>query len=263
VPGVIFIHFFNGEKMRTNWFESFFRGLALEFWRKAVSREETERDVNFIESEFGLPGGSQILDIPCGNGRHSVELAKRGYAMTSVDLSDEFVEETRHAANENRLRINCSRMDIRALHVDEKLDGAFCFGNSFGYLDRQANAKFLADVSRCLKPQAKFLIETAVTAESLLPGLQLRRWHRVADIIVISENRYDATESQLYTEYTFIRGGVIESGIATYSVYTVAELKTLLSSCGLLITGLYGSRDRGPYRLGDRLFICAKKIGEV
>ena len=49
----------------------FFRGLALEFWRNAVSAEQTAADVDFIEGELGLAIASRVLDIPCGNGRHS------------------------------------------------------------------------------------------------------------------------------------------------------------------------------------------------
>jgi len=245
--------------MRTNWFEDFFRGLALEFWRQAVTPQETEQDVHFINSELALPQGSRVLDIPCGNGRHSVELAKRGYAMTSVDLSSEFIAEAQQSANQNGVSLDCFRADMRAIHFEEHFDGAFCFGNSFGYMDREANRKFLQEISRCLKPGAKFVVETGVAAESLLPGLQVRRWHRLGDIIVLGENRYDPLESKLHTDYTFIRGKIIESGTATYSVYTVAELKGLFRSCGLLVTGLYGSRERHPYHLGDRLFFVAKK----
>jgi len=46
--------------MRTNWFEDFFRGLALEFWRQAVTPQETEQDVHFINSELALPHGSRV-----------------------------------------------------------------------------------------------------------------------------------------------------------------------------------------------------------
>src|SRR5438034_8125068 len=51
--------FRSGEQMRTNWFEDFFRGLALEFWRQAVTPQETEQDVHFINSELALPQRSE------------------------------------------------------------------------------------------------------------------------------------------------------------------------------------------------------------
>ena len=77
--------------MQTNWYETSFHGLALEFWRNVVTTEQTSSEADFIEAELGVPAGSQILDMPCGNGRHSVELAKRGHTMTAVDLSTECV----------------------------------------------------------------------------------------------------------------------------------------------------------------------------
>jgi SAM-dependent methyltransferase len=245
--------------MRTNWFEHFFHGLALEFWRNAVTPQETQQDVNFIEAELSLSEASRILDIPSGNGRHSVELGKRGYVMTSVDTSGEFTAEAQRSANANRVRLDCIQMDMRAVDFDEKFDGAFCFGNSFGYMDRTANAEFLRAVSRCLKPDAKFVVETGVAAESLLPGFQARRWHRVGDIIALSESRYDALESELHTDYTFIRGEAVQSGTAMYRVYTVAELKSLFATCGFAVTAIYGGRDRHTYHLGDpRLFLTAR-----
>src|SRR5205823_7127782 len=159
--------------------------------------------------------GSRVLDIPCGNGRHSLEFAKRGYAMSCIDLSDEFIAEARQSANANGVHLDeCIRMDIRDINFQERFDGAFCFGNSFGYLDREANAKFLKNISRSLKPGAKFVVETGLAAESLLPGLQARRWYRFGDIIALSENRYDTLASELHTDYTFIRGGSIECGTA-------------------------------------------------
>jgi SAM-dependent methyltransferase len=182
--------------------------------------------------------------------------------MTCVDLSNEFVAEARNLADESGVNLKCLTMDMRDIDFKETFDGAFCFGNSFGYMDRDSNLDFLTRIARSLKPGANFMMETGVIAESLLPSLPARRWHRVNDIIVISENRYDASESELHTEYTFIRGGVMESGTATYRVYTVAELKALLASCGLVVTAMYGSRDRTPFHLGDRLFLTVRKMGK-
>src|SRR5215831_1583258 len=110
--------------MRTNWFEGFFHGLALEFWRIAVTPKETEQDVNFVEMELSVPKGSRILDIPCGNGRHSLEFAKRGYAVTGIDLSDEFVAEARRSANTEGVSVDCIQMDMRAIHFEDAFDGA-------------------------------------------------------------------------------------------------------------------------------------------
>ena len=49
--------------------------------------KNTVREVDFLLEELELPPGASILDVGCGTGRHSIELAKRGYTLTGVDLS--------------------------------------------------------------------------------------------------------------------------------------------------------------------------------
>ncbi len=145
--------------MQSNWQETFFRGVALDAWRRILNPEMTRTEVDFLERALSVDSGSQILDIPCGNGRHAIELAGRGYNMTGLDLSDEFIAEARHA----------TPLPVRSW-VSE-FDGAYCFGNSFNYLTWEETRQFLAAMARSLKPGARFVVDTGMAAESLLPSL--------------------------------------------------------------------------------------------
>src|SRR5438067_1572377 len=80
-----------------NWYESFFHGLALDLWRKAIPPEQTKAEAEFLVNHLNCESGAQLLDLPCGNGRLSFEMAKRGYQVTGVDISVEFIEEA-HAS---------------------------------------------------------------------------------------------------------------------------------------------------------------------
>jgi len=73
--------------LEVQWFETFFQGVAVEFWNRVVPSAVTLAEVDFLERTLAASPGSRLLDIPCGNARHSVELARRGYRMTGVDLS--------------------------------------------------------------------------------------------------------------------------------------------------------------------------------
>src|SRR5580693_9318148 len=84
--------------MQSNWQAEFFRGVALEFWRRAMSPEHTRAEADFLEKVLAAAPSAQLLDVPCGNGRHAVELAGRGYRLTGVDSSEEFIAEARHAS---------------------------------------------------------------------------------------------------------------------------------------------------------------------
>jgi SAM-dependent methyltransferase len=246
--------------MQKNWYENFFHGVALDLWRKAVTPEQTRAEVDFLEHALGLPRSGEVLDNPCGSGRHSLELAARGYRVTGIDLSAEFLAEARAAAGARGLDVEFQQRDMRAIDVEEKFDGAFCFGNSFGYFDYYESCAFLSAISRSLKPGARFALESGLAAESLLPKLETRRWLQIDDILFLSSNRYDATESRLDIQYTFIRDGHADTREASSFVHTLAEIRRMLSDAGLQPLEYYSSLDRQPYELGcQRLLLIAQK----
>ncbi len=180
--------------------------------------------------------------------------------MTGVEIADEFIREARDRAAATDLNVEWLLGDMRLLPWQAEFDGAFCFGNSFGYLDNAGMKAFVAALSRTLKPGTHFVLETGMAAESILPGLQLRRWFRVDNILLLIDSQYDTAESRLDNEYTFVRGGKIETRSASHWVYTVAEIRRLLDQVGLTTQALYGSLDEQPFQLGStRLILVAQK----
>jgi cyclopropane fatty-acyl-phospholipid synthase-like methyltransferase len=251
--------------MQSQWFETFFQGLAVEFWNRIVPQAATLADVAFLQSALRLAPDARVLDVPCGNGRHSIELARRGCRVTGVDISQEFLAAARRAAAAAGMdfdgRIGDMRMlDSAALRAGGAFDGAFCFGNSFGYLDREGVVAFLDGVSACLKPDGRFAVETGCAAESLLPAFTKSRWMRAGDIVMLSEARYAAEESRLDVDYTFLQGSRVEARPASSHVFTVRELKHLFGQAGFRVTALHASATGEAFTLGGpRLILLAAK----
>jgi len=259
----------------SNWYEPFFHGIPLDLWRKAVSPQQTTAEADFLIKALGCEAGAHLLDVPCGNGRLSLELAQRGYRVTGIDISEEFIQEAQAAAltlsidNPNPTapdgsdllrRIEFGLGDMRRIEGEAIFDGAFCCGNSFGYLEYADMETFLSGVSRALKPGARFIVETGVAAESILPKLEGRAWYQIEDILMTSEHRYLAEESCVDTTYTFIRDGKTETRDAKYWVYTVADIRRMVERAGFAIVNLYGSTRGEPYVLGSGdLFIVVSK----
>jgi SAM-dependent methyltransferase len=242
--------------LKHQWFETFFQGPAVDFWNRAMTPALTVADVDFLEKTFDVKPGGRLLDVPCGNGRHSIELARRGYRVTGIDLSDAFL-----AAARTELDADWRKGDMRELEVEPSaFDGAFCFGNSFGYLDHTGVAAFLSALARAPKPGAKLVIETGMTAESILPTLVQQRWHRFGDLMILSENRYDPWESCLHIDYTFVRGSVIETRPTAHYVFTSAELRRMLEAAGFETLSFHAGMADEPYQLGSpRLVIIAQR----
>src|SRR5579883_3492703 len=246
--------------MDSNWQQQFFRGVALEMWRRATTQlnpSMTIEEVDFLERTLHLQPGADVLDIPCGNGRHAIALARRGYHLTGVDLSEEFIAEARASGVEHARWVQA---DMRTLDESEQFDAAYCFCNSFAYFSPREAAEFLCSIARTLRPGGRFVLDTGMVAESLLPSFQQKRWYRLGDLLMLSENRYDPTESRLDIDYTFVHNGVEETRPTSSYLFTSGELGRMHSAAGLQPTEWFGGINCEPYRMGSpRLLLVSTK----
>jgi len=221
----------------------------VEFWTLAIPHEVTASDAHYIQKTLAVPKGAHLLDVPCGNGRHSIELARRGYRMTGVDLSHEFLE----IATKSGAAVEWQRGDMRDLHLPpEAFDGAFCFGNSFCYLNYENAHAFLSSVAKALRPGARMIVETGTAAETILPALLQKRWHRTGDILTSSECRYAAEASRMDIDYTFIQNGVVETRPSSSYVFTAAEIARMFDRAGFAVESMHGSTAGDALQLGSR-----------
>lgn len=242
----------------TNWFETFFHGVTLDLWRRAIPPEQTTAEADFLMQNLNCAPGARLLDVPCGNGRLTFELASRGYRVTGVDLAEEFIEEARSRARDGSTLVDFILGDMRFIEGVGVYDGAFCFGNSFGFLEYADMEKFLAGVARALKPGARFIVNTAMTAESVLPDFEEQSCHEIGDIVTTIKERYLAEESCVDSEYIFERNGETDSRKAKHWIYTVAEIRRMLERAGFEVVICFGSLKGEPFKLGSReLFVVS------
>jgi ubiquinone/menaquinone biosynthesis C-methylase UbiE len=270
----------------SNWYEDFFHGVSLDLWRKVISPQQTKAEADFLLKTLGCNEGSHLLDIPCGNGRLSLELAGRGYRVTGIDIAAEFIEEARASA----LALSPIQTELTADNADEVArafsvwitneapgtqfvlgdmrqiageaiyDGAYCFGNSFGFLAYADMESFLGGMSRALKSGARFVIETGMAAESILQKFETEASHQIDDILLTIKEQYLAEESCIDTEYIFEQNGKVESRKAKHWIYTAGEIRRMLERAGFQVLNLYGSMQCEPYVLGaDELYVIARR----
>jgi SAM-dependent methyltransferase len=244
----------------SDWWRDFFSGPAVELWLRVPTAEQTKSEVDFLTSALELPDHAKVLDVPCGGGRHAIELAERGYRVTGVDLSTDFLKAARAESKERRLPIEWRQSEMTDLPWSGEFDAAFCFGNSFGYLDDAGNAEFLKAVGRALKPGGRFALDTGTVAECIFTSFTERRWMHIGDILFLSRATYDPVRGRLDTEYTFMKDGKGEPQPASTRIYTYSELCRLLREAGFGNCQGYSSLKREPFRLGShQLFLVATK----
>ncbi|PIP12983.1 MAG: cyclopropane-fatty-acyl-phospholipid synthase, partial [bacterium (Candidatus Stahlbacteria) CG23_combo_of_CG06-09_8_20_14_all_40_9] len=112
------------------WWKKFFD----EPYGKAILESFEERaseEVNFIEDVLSLPKNAKILDLCCGLGRHSIELAKRGYKVTGVDVTSQYLKTARAKAKEKGVKIDFIEGEMRNISFYEEFDAAINMFTSF------------------------------------------------------------------------------------------------------------------------------------
>jgi 2-polyprenyl-3-methyl-5-hydroxy-6-metoxy-1,4-benzoquinol methylase len=218
----------------SNWWETFFEGPAVDLWLQAVPPDHTEREAASIARMLGAEPGSELLDVPCGGGRVSLALARQGYRVTGVDWSSAFLDHARSSAAAGA--VQWERRDMRDLPWRARFDGAFCVGNSFGYLDDDGNVAFVEAVAAALKPGARFVLETPMVLENLLPHLDDRPWWKVGDMYLLVANEYDHARQRLEIEYTFVSNGRIDVRRGSHRAYPYRALIDLLEAAGFSVT---------------------------
>ena len=141
----------------------------MEPWTKG-----TKEEVDFIERELHLDKQMDILDVGCGTGRHSLELSRRGYKVTGIDISSKMLHEARTVAKNENLDAIFIQADAMQFSLHKKFDIALCLcEGAFGLLDESddeflRDLKILNNIANCLKDNGKILL----TCSSALPFIK-------------------------------------------------------------------------------------------
>lgn len=143
------------------WYESLFENYAVKYDNE-VYTQGTLAECDFIEKEISYNKSLKILDIGCGTGRHSIELSKRGYNLTGIDLSGSMIEGAKKKADALSLNIDFKTLDARNLPFNEEFDLVImiCEGGFSLMETDEMNFDILKSATRALKNNGKFIFTT-------------------------------------------------------------------------------------------------------
>jgi SAM-dependent methyltransferase len=136
---------------------NYYSTIWFELFLDTIDPAQTEREVAFIAHWLPQPAYTTVLDVCCGPGRHARALARRGYRVTGVDLSAAALAAARGESGEQVVYL---QRDMRNLDgLPGSFDAAVCLWQSFGAFDAATNADVLAQISRKLKPNGRFILD--------------------------------------------------------------------------------------------------------
>ena len=144
--------------MPKQWYESLFENYGKKYDSENFTHG-TVGECDFIEKEINFNKSLKILDVGCGTGRHAIELSKRGYCVTGIDLSESQLKRAKEKAKENNLIIDFRCHDARNLPFNSEFDVAImlCEGGFSLMETDEMNFEILKSVTKSLKPPAKLI----------------------------------------------------------------------------------------------------------
>ncbi len=143
------------------WYEALFENYARKYDKECFV-QGTAGECDFIEQEINRDKSLKIIDIGCGTGRHAIELTKRGYNVTGVDLSENQIKRAREKAQEAGVTIDFQIQDARNLSFDGEFDLAImlCEGGFSLMETDEMNFEILKNATKALKDKGKLIFTT-------------------------------------------------------------------------------------------------------
>jgi 2-polyprenyl-3-methyl-5-hydroxy-6-metoxy-1,4-benzoquinol methylase len=251
-------------RLDSHWYQTFFDENWLTISSQTHPPEKSAAEVEFLVEELGLQAGQTVLDLPCGHGRHSVELARRGLRVVGVDLNEEPLERAYWAAREAGVKVDLRRIDMREIAFREEFDAVLNLWTSFGYFESESEDRLVLERAyRALRPGGAFVLET-VNLYAVLRRFEPRSWHELGDgRMLLEERAFDPWTGRMRSGWVLIEpaGERIEMAFET-RVYTLVELVRMLTSVGFGVERAFGDYQGSEYAVDSRrMIVVARRPG--
>ena len=250
------------EKPQTKtWYEdeSFWKAFAPTIFNKErldVTAEEIDKVIKLLDIEKG----AKVLDMCCGIGRHSLELARQGYKVVGVDLTEEYLAKARKQAGSEGLNIEFVRDDMRKFCRTESFDAAINMFTAFGYFESsEEDKRVLSNIFSSLRQGRKLIIDI-MSKEILARIWQERDWQEHDGRIFLRESKISQNWSWIENKWMMLEDGKQQEFRFGHRIDSAVELSGLLTDCGFISVNIYGDWAGTDYdNNANRLIAVAQK----
>ncbi|MFT4753360.1 MAG: cyclopropane fatty-acyl-phospholipid synthase-like methyltransferase [Salibacteraceae bacterium] len=235
-----------------NWFDSFYYHKLYRHRNTAEAKTFIDNIISFIQPE----NGSQILDLACGKGRHSIYLNKKGFDVVGVDLSENSIKEANLSANE---KLHFYQMDMREMTSPISFDLVMNMFTSFGYFQHISdNIQVLQGVHTLLKPDG-FLVIDFLNATKVIQNLVQEETQQVDDIR-FTINRVVEDNTVVKKIHVNDQGKEFDFQ-ERVSMFELSNFKHMFEQSGFELAHCFGDYKLASFdpAVSDRLILVARK----
>jgi SAM-dependent methyltransferase len=231
--------------------------------RKLSLAERTKLEVNGVVRLLGLESTCAILDMPCGYGRHSIELASRSHVVTGADINEVHLRRARKDAAKQGVAISFERHNMLTLPYEEKFDAVINMFYSFGFFETdEKNLRVIRNFHKALLPGGKFLMHTDVNIPRIQSGDY--KTQEVRSLIgggrLSIDERFDETTRRIEGHWTIEHGQDRSSKGYSVRVYDSEEFVQICLEAGFASCTAYGDWNGRPYSTdAEEIIFVAQK----
>ena len=254
------------EHVPPDWWRFIFNSLYLKTDSDVVDDDRiTATEIALFADILKLAPDDKILDLCCGQGRHLLELTRRGYDVLGFDISAYMLKRLGEIAGREGIQPKLVQGNMRDLSFDSEFDAVINMRTSFGYLETEdEDQKVLDGVCRALEPGGRFLMDL-INRDSLMRRYREQFWVRTSrGDIVIADSTFDVrTGRNIVREIAFHADGRRSETNHDIRMYTCHELEDKLTRAGMRIESVWGDWDSSPFDLDHRHMLIVALKGEM
>lgn len=221
----------------------------------------TKAELEGIIKLCKLKSGGKVMDLPCGYGRHTISLARKGYSVTGVDINDKFLKTASSVAKGLGLtNVKFIKKDMRHMEFKNLFNAAINMFYSFGFFESEDdNLLSLKNFYRALKPGGKFLLHTHITLPKIINGDYLKHELRIlktGNKLELFRDYNPVTKREVGQWYILNQDGSKKiSSPYSMRIYDTNEFDNMCKKAGFKKIDFYGDWNGTKYNDKSQLLI--------
>lgn len=256
----------------TNWWKTIFDKKYLDTYLADLTSKRTSQEVDFIVNKIPLSQKDKILDLACGHGRHSIELAKRGFDVVGLDYSTPFIEKAKKDSAKAKANVKFIQGDMRSLPFNQEFGVVLMLFTAFGYFNDKQNKQVLNQINKVLKQNGRFLLDVisgeAVKSRFSKEGqkekssqiLKMKKMVEMGGVMVDETEWYDPEQQLIHNHREWQNKDQKSKYDYFLRVYTVGQYKQMLEHAGFEFKSIWGDfLGNPPSDDNHRTIILAQK----
>ena len=241
------------------WYEDWFDRDEYKIVYSHRDEEDARQVVDLIEQAVHPAAGDRIVDVGCGRGRHAIELARRGYKVTGIDLSERSIAEARQTAAAEGVTVEFQVGDMRRPICDACFDGGVNLFTAFGYFEREEEHEdAIIAIADALKPGGWF-VQDFMNPKYVRDNLVISDTTTRGDVEI--EQRRTLREGRIRKDIILRHNGRERLFSESVRLFELADFRRMYEKSGLEIEAVFGNYDGGPFtERAPRMIILSRKL---